>query len=169
MLAKFGRRFLRVGDPIPKSKAVLVVKKDGKYEIDKDIELSELLQKKNAVIVGYPGAFTPVCTSRHLPGFIKIQQEFFDKDYDIYALSINDPWTVKAYAQQLGGDLKYVADAVGELTKEIEGGLDFGDHLGFRTRRFSIVIEDGKIKQINDEEGGELTDKATAENTIKKV
>eukprot|EP00358_Blepharisma_japonicum_P004783 CAMPEP_0202942032 /NCGR_PEP_ID=MMETSP1395-20130829/2198_1 /ASSEMBLY_ACC=CAM_ASM_000871 /TAXON_ID=5961 /ORGANISM="Blepharisma japonicum, Strain Stock R1072" /LENGTH=94 /DNA_ID=CAMNT_0049637843 /DNA_START=220 /DNA_END=501 /DNA_ORIENTATION=+ len=91
--------------------------------------------------------------------------EFHNKGCDVYALSINDPWVVKAYAESLGGELKYIADAVGDLTQLMGGGFDFGDELGYRTRRFSIVIENGEIKEINDEQGGELTDKATAENT----
>lgn len=108
------------------------------------------------------GAFTPVCSSQHLPGYIKKHDEIKSKGVDTIAiLAPNDPFVMKAWAEQYPdgeGKILYLADGTMDYTKKLGFEVDLSDHgLGVRLRRFSLLAEDGVVKELNLEESGGLT------------
>ena len=122
------------------------------------------------MLVGFPGAFTPVCTGNHLPEYNFLHKNFQAKGVEVIGLAVNDPFVMKKFAEKLKGDITFISDGSGILTSALDGGLDLTPHgLGFRTRRFSILIENGQISKINDEEGGALTVVSKAETMLESL
>jgi peroxiredoxin len=153
--------FISVGDKIPKVNLSVIEYKGGDYE-KVSTNSEDLFKKGTYILVGYPGAFTPTCQSNHLPEYI---QKFSDLKSGgatkVYSISVNDPFVVKVFAEKLNSQDKmtFIADGNGELTKALEVGLDLSaGGLGFRCRRFSMLIQDGKVIQFNDEQGPKMTD-----------
>jgi peroxiredoxin (alkyl hydroperoxide reductase subunit C) len=123
-----------------------------------DVKLTDLGAK--VVICAVPGAFTPTCHAKHAPGFIQKLDDFKQKGYAVAVLSVNDPFVMGAWQKSLGADDKdiaFLADGNGELTEKLGLALDAtGFGLGKRCRRFAAVVEGGRVKAINVEEGGGL-------------
>lgn len=111
------------GGRIPSGTMALVVKHDGENGFSREmIDIAEYVDGKKVIIVGYPGAFTTQCMTRHLPDFISKADEIKRAGCDeILALSVNDPFVVTAFAEKLGGEhlVNYVADGNGEITKAL--------------------------------------------------
>jgi peroxiredoxin len=107
-----------------------------------------------------PGAFTPTCDAKHLPGFVEKAGDFKGKGIDTIAcLSVNDAFVMKAWgkSQNADGKVQMLADGNAEYTKSL--GLDFdasGFGMGTRGQRFSLVVDDGLVKQLNVEAKGEF-------------
>jgi len=165
-------RFIAVGDKFPKMDLAILEYKDGQYE--KITANSEsLFSKGRHVIVGFPGAFTPTCTAQHIPEYVQRGQELKKVGVDkIYAMAVNDPFVLKAFADQIGGkqDISYIADGSGELTKALNVEADLkAAGLGIRCRRFTIVVENGKVTQFNDEGGPKMTDISRVSQILNKL
>lgn len=113
------------------------------------------------MLFAVPGAFTPTCSQKHLPGFIEKAEELKSKGVDTIAcVSVNDPFVMKAWGESVGAGDKVLllADGSGKFTKALGVELDLTDKgLGIRSRRYSLLAEDGKVKQLNLEEGGAFT------------
>jgi peroxiredoxin len=107
-----------------------------------------------------PGAFTPTCSQRHLPGFREKAAELRKKGVDTIAcVSVNDVFVMAAWGkdQGVGSDVLMLADGNGDFTKAVGLELDasrFG--MGPRSQRYSMVVKDGVIKELNVEQGGEF-------------
>jgi peroxiredoxin len=118
-----------------------------------DLETSQFFKNKTTVLFAIPGAFTPVCSSKHLPGFITHSQEFLDKGVDqIACLSVNDPFVLQAWSekQHVKDSVTMLADGNGEFTKAIGLGIDltsFG--MGYRSQRYAIIVKDGMLKHLD--------------------
>lgn len=162
------------GDKIP-SAVVSVVKHDGENGFQSEIvDAAEYLQGKRVVIVGYPGAFTPTCMATHVPDFIAKAEAIKAAGCDeILALSVNDPFVVTAFAEKLGGKtmINYVADGNGELTKALGLELDLsvaqlGDN---RTKRCSMLVSQGQVLQMNNEDGPALTEISGADRILQQL
>lgn len=163
-------RSLHVGQTFPDLKLVLVTGKDGKYSIERGVQSSSFFANKKVVVVGFPGAFTPTCQLKHLPEYIQNEAVFAAKATTVLGLAVNDPFVMKEFAEELKGSIGYIADADATLTRALDAGADFSDaSLGYRTRRFSIVVENGQITQVNDEQGGKMTDLSRAETVLKTI
>lgn len=163
-------RSLTVGQTIPQQKLVLLQGKEGSYQIERNVDSASVFANKKVVIVGFPGAFTPTCQFKHLPEYIQHQAVFVAKGYTVIGLAVNDPFVMKEFAEDLSGSISYIADADGSFTKALEAGADFSEAaLGYRTRRFSAVVENGEITQVNDENGGKMTDLSRAETLLKSI
>lgn len=125
------------------------------------ISVEQLTKGKKLVLFAVPGAFTPTCSQKHLPGFIENADALKAKGIDTIAcVSVNDPFVMKAWADQTGtGDkILMLADGSGVFTKSLGVELDLSDKgLGIRSRRYSLLAEDGVIKTANVEEGGAFT------------
>jgi peroxiredoxin len=164
-----GLRSLRVGDPIPDLKVVVVVSQDGKYHIQRDVNARQLFGPK-VVLVGFPGAFTPTCTATHIPDYVKLHQDFKAKGYQLIALAVNDPFVLKEFGEELKTEITFIADGSAKFTKALDAGIDLSEHsLGYRSRRFSAVVQDGKLIEVNDERGSKLTDISKAETVLKTL
>lgn len=112
------------------------------------------LAGRKVVLFGLPGAFTGTCTSAHLPSFMRTAPGFASKGVEaIYCLSVNDAFVMDAWARATGADaagVEMIADSTGALTRAM--GLDFdGAPVGLlgRCQRFSALIEDGVVTQLN--------------------
>ncbi|PWA50827.1 thioredoxin superfamily protein [Artemisia annua] len=125
--------------------------------------ISDLTKSKKTILFAVPGAFTPTCSQKHLPGFVEKAGELKKKGVDTIAcVSVNDAFVMKAWGKDLnvGDDVLLLSDGNGEFTKAIGCELDLSDKpvgLGVRSRRYSMLVDDGVVKVLNLEEGGAFT------------
>jgi peroxiredoxin len=126
-----------------------------------EISVDELTKGKRVVIFAVPGAFTPTCSLKHLPGFIEKSDDLRAKGVDAIAcVSVNDPFVMDAWGRSVdaGDKVLLLADGSALFTKAIGAELDLTDKgLGIRSRRYAALVEDGVVKLLNLEEGGAFT------------
>ena len=137
---------IKVGDKVPSAK-VKIVTGDGA----KDADMAELLAGKKAVVFAVPGAFTPLCSAQHLPGFVNNAAEFKAKGAQVFCVSVNDGWVMGAWGKDrnVGESVTLVADGSGNFTKAMGLEMDAsGFGLGTRSQRYAFVSENGVIKHI---------------------
>ncbi|KAK3001600.1 hypothetical protein RJ639_001505 [Escallonia herrerae] len=136
------------------------------------VSVHSLAAGKKVILFGVPGAFTPTCSTKHVPGFIEKAEEFKSKGVDeILLISVNDPFVMKAWAKTYPEtkNVKFLADGSGKYTHALGLELDLSDKgLGTRSRRFALLIEDLKVKVANIESGGEFT-VSSAEDILKAL
>jgi peroxiredoxin len=144
---------IKVGDKIPS--VTLMQMKDGG---PKPVSTDELFQGKKVALFALPGAFTPTCSAKHLPGYIQQYDALKAKGVDAIAcLSVNDAFVMGAWGTQQGaGDkVMMLADGNGDFTRaaglEMDGSK-FG--MGKRSQRYSMIVEDGVVKSLNVEAPG---------------
>ena len=146
---------IKVGDKLPQA-TFAVMGADGPKPITSD----ELFGGKTVALFAVPGAFTPTCSAKHLPGFREKAAELKSKGVDTIAcVSVNDVFVMNAWGkdQGVGEDILMLADGNGAFTKAVDLELDgsrFG--MGPRSQRYSMVVKDGVVKELNVEEGGEF-------------
>jgi peroxiredoxin len=138
---------IQVGGKIPAVK-VKVVRADG----TKEANTAELFAGKKVVLIAVPGAFTPLCSAQHLPGFVTKVEEMKKKGVDeVFCLSVNDGWVMDAWGKDRGatGKVTLIADGSGEFTKAAGLELDAtGAGLGVRSQRYAAIVEDGVVKHL---------------------
>ncbi len=121
------------------------------------VETADLFGGKKIVAFCVPGAFTPTCSAKHLPGFVQKADAIRAKGVDdVVCLAINDPFVVGAWGDQQGaaGKIRMLADGSGDLAKAMGVELDLSTlGLGIRARRYSMIVEDGTVTQLNLEDG----------------
>ncbi|MSR76369.1 MAG: peroxiredoxin [Candidatus Ryanbacteria bacterium] len=121
-----------------------------------DVTSDEYFKGKKVVVFALPGAFTPTCSSTHLPGYEKSYDEFKKLGVDeVYCLSVNDAFVMNQWGKhQNASKIKLIPDGSGEFTRQM-GMLVKKDDLGFgeRSWRYSMYVEDGEIKEIFAEAG----------------
>lgn len=153
---------IKVGDALPEA-TLREMTEDGV----KTRSVKDLTQGRRVVIVGLPGAFTPTCSTRHLPSYIERKVELKAQGVDdIFCVSVNDAFVMHAWGKNLGaiGRIRMIADGNAELTRAM--GLDSDRTevgMGTRSRRYSMYVEDGTVKALNLEEAGkyEVSDAGT--------
>ena len=154
---------IRVGDCFPDVTFFQLV--DGN---PKTLKSSEIFNEKKIILVSVPGAFTPTCSNEHLPGYVKLYDEFKNKGIDdIYFVAVNDPFVMDAWINSTSENkIQYIADSKLELLDATGLDIDLAVvGLGKRLSRFAIFIDNGLIKKIFDEEGGAL-EKSSAESLL---
>lgn len=121
------------------------------------VALSELTKGRKVVIFAVPGAYTPTCHSAHVPSFVRTKDAFAEKGVDeIICVSVNDPFVMKQWGADTGATeagITMLADAESSFTKAI--GMDFDAPpagLVARSKRYAMLVEDGKVVQLNPEE-----------------
>lgn len=139
---------IKVGDKIP-SVTVMHMGPEGPAAID----TNELFGGKRVAVFGLPGAFTPVCSAQHLPGYTGKADALKAKGIDAIAcVSVNDPFVMQAWgeAHNVGDKVMMVADSEGDLTRGVGLAVDLSKFgLGERSERYSMIVEDGTVKAIN--------------------
>uniref|UniRef100_A0A0B7B6P2 Peroxiredoxin-5 n=1 Tax=Arion vulgaris TaxID=1028688 RepID=A0A0B7B6P2_9EUPU len=124
---------------------------------DKKVNTSEFLKGK-VVIFGVPGAFTPTCSKDHVPGFLKSVEAIKLKDVKtVVCVSVNDPFVMAAWGKSLdpSGSIQFLADTTGAFARALDLTVDLTAVLGnVRSKRYALVVENGKIKGINVEPDG---------------
>ncbi|KAJ7976048.1 putative Peroxiredoxin [Quillaja saponaria] len=134
--------------------------------------VSDLTKGKKAIFFAVPGAFTPTCSQKHLPGFVEKSAELKSKGVDTIAcISVNDAFVMRAWKENLkiNEEVLLLSDGNGNFTRAIGCELDLSDKpvgLGVRSRRYSLLAEDGVVKVLNLEEGGAFTSSG-AEDVLK--
>ena len=124
-----------------------------------NVETRDLVQGTKLVLFAVPGAFTPTCSEKHLPGFIEHFEEFRAKGIDVACLSVNDPFVMQAWGQtqHVPEGLMMLADGNGDFTRALGLELDASAYgMGTRAKRFALYAEDGVVKQLHVEAPGEL-------------
>ncbi|HEY6545423.1 MAG TPA: peroxiredoxin [Dokdonella sp.] len=144
---------IKTGDRIPS--ATLGRMRDGVQPVTTD----EIFANRKVVLFGVPGAFTPTCSEKHLPGYVDKLEEFRQRDIDVACLSVNDAFVMGAWAKQrdVPEELAMLADGNGEFVKALGLEMDatkFG--MGLRSKRFALYAEDGVVKQLAVEAPGEF-------------
>ena len=144
---------IKEGDSIPSVNLKIMSEKGVS-----DISTDELFSNKKVVLFSVPGAFTPTCSAQHLPGFIDNADLIKEKKVDtIVCMSVNDAFVMDAWGKDRGAGEKVlmVADGNGDFTKALGLELDAkGFGLGMRSQRFSMIVDNGSVSQLNVEEGG---------------
>ncbi len=144
---------IQVGDRLPEAKLQRI--RDGVEVVD----TPTLFEGKRVVLFAVPGAFTPTCSERHLPGFVEHFDEFRDKGVEVLCMSVNDPFVMKAWgeSQHVPDGLRMLADGNGDFARALGLEMDASGYgMGKRSKRFSLYAEDGVVKQLNVEAPGEF-------------
>jgi len=138
---------IKVGDKIPSAK-LMQATADGPLEVSTD----DLFAGKTVVLFGVPGAFTPTCSAKHLPGFVTHAAELKAKGVDVVAcISVNDVFVMGAWRkdQSIGDEVVMLADGSAAFTKAL--GLEFdltARGLGVRSQRFALVAKNGVVTHV---------------------
>jgi peroxiredoxin len=159
---------IKVGDTLPLDMKLKEMGEGG----PKDVTLGEICKGKKVVFFAVPGAFTPTCSAKHLPGFVQQAAAIRGKGVgDIVCLAVNDAFVMGAWgdAQGAKGKVRMVADGNAEVTKALGLTLDassFG--MGLRSQRYAMVVNDGKVEQLLVEPGPGLS-ASSAESVLSKL
>uniref|UniRef100_A0A5B6Z5X8 Glutaredoxin-dependent peroxiredoxin n=1 Tax=Davidia involucrata TaxID=16924 RepID=A0A5B6Z5X8_DAVIN len=148
---------IAVGDVIPDGTLAYF---DDQDQLQKE-SVHTLAAGKKVILFAVPGAFTPTCSLKHVPGFIEKADELKSKGVDdILCISVNDPFVMKAWAKTYPEtkNVKFLADGSATYTHALGLELDLSEKgLGVRSRRFALLVDDLKVKVANIESGGEFT------------
>uniref|UniRef100_A0A7R9U532 Thioredoxin domain-containing protein n=1 Tax=Pinguiococcus pyrenoidosus TaxID=172671 RepID=A0A7R9U532_9STRA len=164
--ARLGRaplRMISVGDSVPMDGEFMTLGSGGPGPLKYD----EVFKGKKVVVVGVPGALTPTCSEKHVPGFLSKQDEFKAKGVDsIAVLSVNDPFVMGVWKEKLGAgdDVAMLADGGAQFVSAADIGFDTGGFGGTRCTRMSMLVNDGKVEQVFMEEGGGYTESGEGSN-----
>lgn len=146
---------IKVGDPMPAGTLTLITK-DGPQKVS----ALDYFKGKKVVLFSVPGAFTPTCDAKHLPGFVEKAADFKAKGVaTIACIAVNDAFVMKAWGKAQGTEEKVdmLADGNAEYTKALGLELDAsGFGMGTRGQRFAIVVDNGVVQKLNIEAKGEF-------------
>jgi len=135
-------------------------------------KVSELVQGKRIVIFGLPGAFTPTCSAKHLPGYVANREKFRAKRVDeIWCIAVNDAFVMGAWGkeQKCAGKVRMMADGSATYTKALGLDMDLTARgMGVRSQRYSMFVEDGVVRTLNVEQPGKF-EVSDAETMLRKL
>ena len=159
---------VKVGDSLPFDVKLKEMGEKG----PQDVSVGDLFKGKKVVLFAVPGAFTPTCSMKHLPGFVQKAADIKAKGVDeIVCMSVNDAFVMGAWGdnQKAHGKVRMVADGNGEFTKALGMELDAsGFGMGHRSKRFALIAKDGKVEQVLVEPGPGLN-VSSAESVLGKL
>ena len=139
--------------------------------VKKNIE--NFLKNKKSVIFGLPGAYTSVCSAKHLPGYIKNSEKYKEKGIDqIICMSVNDPFVMNAWGKEnnVGDKIIMMGDPFLNFTKAIGAEVDkSGRGLGIRSNRYTMLVDNLKIIKIKEEKDTGSCEISSAENFLELV
>ena len=139
---------IQAGDRIPAA-SLMVMGPEGPSKLSTD----ELFAGKRVAVFGLPGAYTPVCSAQHLPGYVAKAEALRAKGIDAIAcISVNDPFVMKAWGDdhEVGDTVQMVADPDCSFTQALGLTVDLSDFgLGERSERYSMIVDDGSVTTVN--------------------
>ena len=160
---------IKIGEQIPNTDLFYLNENNAVQKIQSHLVFKE----KKIIIIGVPGAFTKVCSSKHLPGYIDNYDEIKKKGVKkIICISVNDPNVMKAWGdqQKVQDKIFMAADPFCEFTKLIGAEIDrFTKGLGLRSARYTMLIENEIVKKIKEEKDTGSCEISSAENFIKEI
>ena len=158
---------LKVGDKIPSAK-LMQMTKDG----PRPLTTEELFNGKKVVLFALPGAFTPTCSAKHVPGFVQQAESIKAKGVDTIAcVSVNDAFVMNAWGkdQNAGDKVMMLGDGGAEFTNAMGLSMDLTKNgMGVRSQRYAMIVQDGVIKDLFVEKPGAF-EASTAENVLKHL
>ena len=158
---------LKSGEKLPDAK-VFILDKD-----PKEISITQIIGDDKVIIFGIPGAFTPTCSTKHLPGIIASGNQLNAKNIKkVICISVNDPFVMDAWGKthNVQNKILMVADYNSDFTKKIGAELDLNKRgLGMRSSRYAMLIEKGKVVKISEEEIAGKCERTAAENFLKEI
>ncbi|MFN9849384.1 peroxiredoxin [Phenylobacterium sp.] len=146
---------IKVGDTLPAATLTQAT-----AEGPKPVKTEDFFKGRTVALFAVPGAFTPTCSAKHVPGFKQLGPDLKAKGVDeIACLSVNDAFVMRAWGedQAVGDDIIMLADGNGDFTTALGLEMDgskFG--MGKRSQRYSMIVKDGVVKELNVEQGGEF-------------
>ena len=151
---------IKVGDRLPDAKLNESLDFDGTGcpMPPKEVSVAEAAKGKKIVIFGLPGAYTPTCSAKHVPSYVANLDKLKAKGVDeIWCVAVNDGFVMNAWGREekASGKIRMLGDGSAELTKKLGLELDLSARgMGLRMQRFSMLVEDGVVKQLNVEAPG---------------
>ena len=159
---------IKAGDTLPADVKLMEMGDAG----PKQVTVGELTKGKTVVLFAVPGAFTPTCSMKHLPGFVDKAGDIRKKGVDeIVCLSVNDAFVMGAWGKEhgAGGKVRMVADGNGEFTRALGLEMDAsGFGMGSRSKRYAMLVKDGKVTELLVEPAGGLN-VSSAESVLGKL
>lgn len=158
---------IQIGDRLPN-----ITMKQVTPSGTQDVNTESLFKGKTVALFAIPGAFTPVCTTVHLPGFNKQMDQFKAKNVAVMCLSVNDPFVMEAWGKSANShpDIALLADWNAEFTKAVGLTLDgSGAGLGLRSLRYSMLVKDGIVTALNLESSPGQCDLSSADALLKSL
>jgi len=160
---------IKEGDKLPSAEFFYL----DKDSVVKKIESNSLFVGQKIILFGVPGAFTKVCSTRHLPGYVKNFDEAKKKGISkIVCLSVNDPNVMKAWGEinNVGDKILMLADPYCNFTNSIGAEIDRTERgLGMRSSRYTMLIENGSATKIKEETDTGICEISAAENFLKEI
>ena len=144
---------IQTGDRIPE--VVLKRIRNGVESVD----TPTLFEGRKVLLFAVPGAFTPTCSEKHLPGFIARFEDFRNRGIEVGCMAVNDPFVMQAWGKSLDAPegLQLVSDGNADLAKALGLEMDASGYgMGIRARRFALYAEDGVVRELFLEAPGEL-------------
>ncbi len=157
---------IKVGDTIP---AVTLKQLTDQGMMDVNTEV--FFKGRKIVLFAVPGAFTPTCSAKHLPGYIEHAESFKQKGIDLACTAVNDPFVMNAWAKHNAVDNRIIMlpDGNGQLAHALGLEMDGSAYgLGTRSQRYALLVDDGVVKVLNVEKAGAF-DVSSAEAMLKLV
>ena len=158
---------LKKGDTLPDAKVFIF---DGS---SKETSIKQIVGEEKVIIFGLPGAFTPTCSTKHLPGFISAADQLKAKDIKkIICVSVNDPFVMDAWGKihNVQGKIIMLGDYNGDFTRNIGAELNLSHRgLGIRSSRYTMLVEKGNIVKISEEEIPGKCEISAAEKFLKEI
>ena len=159
---------IKENETIPSSEIFIL---ENGEPIQKDIQ--SFLKNKKSVIFGLPGAYTSVCSAKHLPGYVKNSEKYKEKGIDqIICMSVNDPFVMNAWGKEnnVGDKIIMMGDPFLNFTKAIGAEVDkSGRGLGIRSNRYTMLIDNLKVVKIQEEKDTGSCEISAAENFLELV
>ncbi|HEY4542929.1 MAG TPA: peroxiredoxin [Noviherbaspirillum sp.] len=165
---------IKIGDRLPDATLAefIEVETEGCALGPNTFKVSDLVKGKKIAIFGLPGAFTPTCSAQHVPGYVQHADALKAKGVDeIWCVSVNDPFVMGAWGrdQKATGIVRMMGDGSAEFTKAVDLVLDLSAKgFGVRSQRYSMLVEDGVVKQLNVEAPGKF-EVSNAETLLKQL
>ena len=158
---------IKNGERLPDAR-VFIFDKD-----PKETSIKQIIDDDRVIIFGIPGAFTPTCSTKHLPGFMASDNLLSKKNIKkVICISVNDPFVMDAWgkAHNVQNKILMVADYNLDFTKKIGAELDLNKRgLGIRSSRYTMLIEKGNVVKISEEEVAGKCERTAAENFLKEI
>ncbi|GAC1406632.1 MAG: peroxiredoxin [Burkholderiaceae bacterium] len=153
---------ISIGEQLPAAtlSEYIEVETEGCSAGPQSIQVQDAVKGKTIALFGVPGAFTPTCSAQHVPGYVKLAQELKAKGVDeIWCVSVNDAFVMGAWGreQKSTGLVRMMGDGSATFTRALGLELDLTTrNMGIRSRRYSALVVDGVVKQLNLEQGGKF-------------
>ena len=153
---------IKIGDQLPEGKLAEFIETEtaGCSLGPNTFIVADLTKGKTIAIFGLPGAYTPTCSAQHVPGYVQHAKELHAKGVDeIWCISVNDAFVMGAWGRELHatGVVRMMADGNADFSKALGLSADFSAHgMGTRSQRYSVLVKDGVVTQLNVEAGGKF-------------